>query len=349
MSWKNKHQNIIFICRGGIKLMFFMCAFMKFPLFFNTKRYFYTKKKKKFFFSPDPWFYSSLTLALPVSSTEDVQLSGRHSAPDEEWRLRKSSNKGLISNSLPPAAATTPRKCGEVSLPRTSRRANLRASPLFSFPPHLHPSQSISAPAVGALRRCREWGGGARGPGELVAGRSPRRLVRDWDVTQPSCSPGAPPLLPSASSRSPQHPQVTVGPCQFHPQVQASSTPAPFGFLPQPRSPLKSPSVLASFILKSKLVFSFAQDFFGWSHSVASWPVGSQELKPALGSAFKSPEVDSSSKTILSLCSPQVVIPIHTLQIRVCKGPCTSQISVFRGLCTPPLPVVPKWIFFCFT
>lgn len=84
--------------------------------------------------------------------------------------------------------------------------------------------------------------------------------------------------------------------------------PHPCSLRPPPaaRSTLEPPSVLARFILKSKLVFSFAQDSFGSSHSVASRPVGSQALKPALGSAFKSPEVDPfSSETILSLCSSQ--------------------------------------------
>ena len=95
MSWKNKHQNIIFICRGGIKLMFFMCAFMKFPLFFNTKRYFYTKKKN-FFFSlliPDfipPWPWPYLSQALRTFSCQGgIQLrmksEGWENPPTKGW------------------------------------------------------------------------------------------------------------------------------------------------------------------------------------------------------------------------------------------------------------------------
>lgn len=123
-------------------------------------------------------------------------------------------------------------------------------------------------------------------------------------MTQPSCSPGAPPLLPSASSRSPQHPQVTVGPCQFHPQVQASSTPAPSASSRSPQPPQVTvgscqfhPQVQASFLLCAGFLWLIPLCGF-----LAS---GLSRTETSLGSAFKSPEVDSSSETILSLCSSQ--------------------------------------------
>ena len=138
-------------------------------------------------------------------------------------KTQKILQQRLISSSLSPAAATTPRKWGEVSLPHTAQRANLWASPLFSFPSptRLRASRLLQL-AIWGLCVLRRWEGVGRGRTQTrrVAGRSPRRLVRGCDVTQPSCSPSAPPLLSSVSSRSP-HPRVTVRPCQFHSQVQA--------------------------------------------------------------------------------------------------------------------------------
>ena len=174
--------------------------------FFSTLIAIFIFKKNLFSSSPDSWFFSSPTLALPVSSTEDSQLSGRHSAPDEEWRLRKSSNKELISNSLSPAAATTPRKW-EVSLPRTSRRTNLQISEL---PGSL---ASLPPPVPEHLCPCGRRFTTVQGMGR---GRTQPRWV--------SCRTQSTP----ARTRLGRDSAFLLSRCP---------TPAPFGLLPQPAAP----------------------------------------------------------------------------------------------------------------
>lgn len=84
-----------------------------------------------------------------------------------------------------------------------------------------HPSHGSSAPAVGDFMRMVE-GLGARAHAEdRASGRDAAHAPpRGWGITQTSCRPGAPPLPPSASSRS-RHPRVRGRPRQFHPQAQA--------------------------------------------------------------------------------------------------------------------------------
>lgn len=156
-------------------------------------------------------------------------------------------------------------------------------SSLVSLP---HRSQSMSAPGVGDFKGVyvvRQWEGIRARPGELLA------LGGLGHDSEPSCSPSAPPLLLSASSWSP-----TLG----------------------------SPSALVNFILRSKLFVSFSQDSFGWSHSVASRPKGSQAFKYSLGPSGENSEVASSSSEIPSICRlPQAII-LHMSQGSVCAKLC---------------------------
>ena len=257
------------MCRGGIELVFFLfaCACMKFPLFFNTSAIFIIRKNtKKFFHSwlcPWPWSYLSQALR-PLSCQGGFQFW------DEEWRLRKSSNKdwfqAVFLLQLPPPPGSGERF--PFHIPPSEQISGLPRS-LASLPPPVSEHLGSCSWRFGACvfyGGGRAWGGGARRPGELQdAAHGGSCAAATWlslpalPVPHPCC-----PLSPPAAR--------TLG----------------------------WPSVLASFILKSKLFFSFSQDSFGWSHSVASYPMGSQALKASLG-----PSLEISWSGLFRLWDPE--------------------------------------------
>lgn len=228
---------------------FHVCLY-EISTFFNTNAIFIIRKNTKIFFHswlcPWPWSYLSQALR-PLSCQGGFQFW------DEEWRLRKSSNKdwfqAVFLLQLPPPPGSGERF--PFHIPPSEQISGLLRS-LASLPPpvseHLGPLQ-LAIWGLCVLRRWEGVGRGARRPGELQdAAHGGSCAAAAWlslpalPVPHPCC-----PLSPPAA--------LTLG----------------------------WPSVLASFIRKSKLFFSFSQDSFGWPHSVASRPMSSQALKASLG------------------------------------------------------------------